>query len=85
MVNKFEMNTFDGESICFEFNSIVVCNKKIKDHILSGYIEIEAPKPFIIMTNNEFSDEEVEVLEDASVADCLRLHKSEPAFGGTLA
>lgn len=84
MVNKFEMNTFDGESICFEFNSIVVCNKKIKEYLLEGYVEINAPTPYIIMTNDKFTDEEVEILEDASIADCLRLHKAEPAFGGIL-
>lgn len=84
MVNKFEMSTFDGESICFEFKSIIVCNKNIKDALLKGYVEIEAPTPYIIITNDKFTDEEVEVLEDASIADCLKLYKSEPAFGGVL-
>lgn len=84
MTNKFEMKTFDGESICFEFKSIIVCNKNIKEALLNGYVEIEAPTPYIIMTNDKFTDEEVEVLEDASIADCLRLYKSEPAFGGLL-
>lgn len=84
MVNKFEMYTFGGESICFEFQSIIVCNKKIKEDLLSGYIVLDAPKPYVIMTNDEFSDEEVEILEDASIADCLKLHDLKPAFGGVL-
>lgn len=84
MANKFEMSTFDGESICFEFNSIIVCNRNIKEAILQKRVEIEAPKPYIIVTNNDFTDEEVEVLEDASIADCLRLYKHQPAFGGVL-
>ena len=84
MANKFEMNTFDGESICFEFNSIIVCNRNIKQQILNGCVKIECLKPFIIMTNDKFTDEEVEVLEDASIADCLSLYKHQPAFGGVL-
>lgn len=84
MTNKFEMNTFDGECIYFEFKSIIVCNKAIKEAILNGYVEIVAPAPFIIMTNSNFTDEQVEVLEDASIADCLKYIKSEPAFGGIL-
>lgn len=84
MINKFEMRMFDGASICFEFSSIVVCNNNIKDHILKGYVEMEAPKPFIIITNNKFTDEEVEILEDATIADCLSLYKLQPAFGGVL-
>lgn len=84
MANKFEMHTFDGESIYFEFNSIIVCNSNIKEQIIKGNADIGAPKPFIIMTNDKFSDEEVEVLEDASIADCLKLYKHQPAFGGVL-
>lgn len=82
--NRFEMNTFFGETICFNFSSIIVCNKNIKEELLNGRVDIEAPKPYIIVTNNEFTDEQVEILEDASIADCLRLYKSEPAFGGLL-
>ena len=36
------------------------------------------------MTNNKFTDEQIEILEDASIADCLNLYKSKPAFGGIL-
>lgn len=82
--NKFEMRTFDGELICFEFKSIIVCNKNIKEALLKGYIKIEAPIPYIIMTDSKLSDDEIEILEDASIADCLNLHKAEPAFGGIL-
>lgn len=84
MTNKFEMRTFDNECICFEFNSIIVCNKKNKEALLEGYIEIEAPKPYIIITDDKLGDDEVEILEDASIADCLQFHKSLPAFGGLL-
>ena len=82
--NKFEMNMFDGRSICFEFNSIIVCNDNIKQSLLKGYLELEAPKPYIIITDNSYSDEEVDILEDASIGDCLMLHKAQPAFGGIL-
>ena len=82
--NKFEMHTFNGESICFEFKSIIVCNKNIKDAILKGYVELDVPTPYIIITNSTFTDEQVEILEDASIADCLKLYKSEPSFGGIL-
>lgn len=85
MANKFEMYMFDGNSVCFEFNSIVVCNNKIKEDLLDGHIVLEAPKPFIIVTNNEFTDEQVEILEDASFADCMMLYKTKPAFGGIIA
>lgn len=84
MANKFEMYMFDGNSVCFEFKSIIVCNNKIKEDILCGYVKIEAPKPYIIMTNNDFTDEQVEILEDASFADCLNLYKTKPSFGGVI-
>lgn len=82
--NKFEMNMFDGECICFEFKSIIVCNKCTKEAILEGYLEIEAPMPYIIITSDRYSDDEAEVLEDASIGDCLKYLKLEPAFGGIL-
>ena len=85
MVDRnFEMTMFNGETIYFDFKSIVVCNKNIKEALVKGYVEIEAPKPYIIITNSNFTDEQVEVLEDASIADCLKLYKFEPAFGGVL-
>ena len=84
MANKFEMNTFDGTSICFEYNSIIICNKNTKEALLEGYIEIEAPTPYIIITNNKLPDNQVDVLEDASIGDCLNYLKSTPAFGGIL-
>lgn len=85
VVNKtFEMNTFDGEVICFEFESIVVCNKNIKDALLKGYVEIKANKPYLIITNDKLNDDEVEILEDASIADALRYTRSQPAFGGLI-
>lgn len=84
MKNKFEMNMFDGQSIYFEFNSIIICNKNIKEALLNGYVEIEARKPYVIITDDRLSDEEIEILEDASIADCLRLNKAQPAFGGIL-
>ena len=84
MANKFEMNMFDGECLCFEFNSIVVCNKNLKESLLAGYVEIDAPKPYVIITDNRLNDDEVEILEDASIADCLSLNKAQPAFGGLL-
>ena len=81
---NFEIKMFNGEVLYFEFKSIVVCNKNIKEALEKGYVEIEAPKPFIIITNSNFTDEQVEILEDASIADCLKLYKFEPAFGGVL-
>lgn len=82
--NIFEMNMFDGQSLCFKFKSIIVCNKNIKDALLSGNVAIEAPVPYVIITDDRLSDEEVEILEDASIADCLKLNKAQPAFGGIL-
>ena len=82
--NKFEMNTFDGQSISFPYKSIIVCNNTIKEAILDNKVELEAPIPYIIITNDEFTDEEVNILEDASIADCLSYIKSKPAFGGIL-
>lgn len=84
MLNKFEMSMFDGESICFEFNSIVLCNKNIKEQLLKGCVEITAPTPYIIITNNKFNDDEIEVLEDASIGDALSYVKAAPAFGGVI-
>lgn len=82
--NLFEMNMFDGQSLCFTFNSIIVCNKNIKDALLSGNVEIDAPTPYVIITDDRLSDEEVEILEDASIADCLKLNQAQPAFGGII-
>ena len=85
MINhKFEMHMFDGECICFEFASVIVCNKNTKEALLDGYIEIEAPKPYIIMTSDRYNDNEVEILEDASIGDALNYTKTQPAFGGIL-
>ena len=81
---NFEMKLFNGETLYFEFESIVVCNKNIKEALENGYLEIDAPKPFVIITNSNFTDEEVVILEEASIADCLKLYKFEPAFGGVL-
>lgn len=82
--NKFEIKMLDDRSICFEYKSIIVCNNNIKDAILNGSVEIEAPTPYIIMTNSIFTDEQVEILEDASIGDCLSLYNSRPAFVGML-
>lgn len=84
MSNKFEMKTFDGESIYFEFNSIIVCNNNIKEQLSEGCIELDVPTPYIIITNNNLTDEEIEILTDATIADCLRYTKAMPAFGGVL-
>ena len=83
-MNKFEMGMFDGSSIYFEYKSIVVCNKKIKEDLINGKLNIYAPRPFIIITNNRLANNEIEVLEDASIADCLNLYKAMPVFGGLL-
>ena len=82
--NKFEMAMFNGESICFPYKSIIVCNKTIKEAILNDQVELEAPIPYLIITNDEFTDEEIDILEDASIADCLSYTKSKPAFGGII-
>ena len=83
-MNKFEIAMFGGESICFEYASIVVCNGKIKKALIDGRLDIGAPKPFIIVTNLKFTDDEIEILEDASIADCLNLYKLMPSYGGLL-
>ena len=84
MANIFQMNLFNGESVCFEFKSIIICNNNIKEALLAGNVEIEAPTPYIIITNNNLSDEEINILEDASIADCLSYMKIQPSFGGIL-
>ena len=83
-MNKFEMNMFDGRSICFKFNSIIVCNNNIKEALLNGHVKIEAPSPYIIITDDRLCDTEIEILQDASIADCLKLNRAQPAFGGIL-
>jgi hypothetical protein len=82
--NKFEIDLFDGKNICFQFKSIVICNKDIKDNILAGKVEVTAPAPYIIITNDRLNDDEMEILEDASIADALSYVKAKPAFGGVL-
>ncbi len=82
--NKFEIKMFDGESICFPYESIIVCNKSNKDSILNKTIKVEAPTPYIIITNDSLSNDEINILEDASIGDCLSHFKSRPAFGGIL-
>ena len=82
--NTFEIKMFDDEYVCFSYKSIIVCNKNIKNAILNNQVELEAPSPYIIVTNEDFSDDKVEILEDASFADCLSLYKSKPAFGGVI-
>ena len=84
MKNKFEISMFNSESICFKFKSIIICNKYIKDCLLNGELEMEVKEPYVIVTNNELTDEQIEILEDASIADCLKHIKSKPSFGGIL-
>ncbi len=83
-MHKFKMGMFDGESIAFPYKSIIVCNKNIMDRILNNEIKVEAPIPYIIFTDDKLTDEEVNILEDASIGDCLNLYKNRPAFGGIL-
>ena len=82
--NVFNLALFDNQLLCFEFKSVIICNKDIKDNILAGKVEITAPVPYIILTNDELDDNEMEVLEDASIADALSYVKAKPAFGGVL-
>lgn len=82
--NNFEIRMFDNEYICFPYKSIIICNNNIKDAILNNKVMLEVSEPYIIITNNEFDDDKVEILEDASIADCLSLYKSKPAFGGII-
>ena len=82
--NKFEMNMFNDECICFPYKSIIVCNKNIKNVIMENRLDLEVNEPYIIITNNSFTDEEIEVLEDASIADCIARYKIQPSFGGIM-
>lgn len=82
--NKFELQMFDGVSICFSYKSVVVCNKHIKEQLLNGNVDIIAPQPYIIMTNDKMTDDEIEILEDASVGDCISYIQATPVFGGII-
>ena len=84
MTNKFEIRMFDDEYICFPYKSIIVCNNNIKNAILNNQVKLEAPEPYVIITNNHLTDEQVNILEEASIADCLNYIKSRPVFGGLI-
>ena len=84
--HNFEMKMFGTDSICcIPYNSIIICNNNIKNAIINNQLEdFEVKEPYIIMTNNTFNDEQIEILEDASIADYLSWFKIHPSFGGIL-
>ena len=84
MSNVFEMKMFDNESICFKYNTIIICNNTIKEAILDNKVKLDVLAPYIIVTNNNLSDEQMDILENASIADCLNYIKSKPVFGGVI-
>ena len=84
MTNKFEIKMFDDESICFPYKSIIVCNNNIKNAILNNQVKLEAQEPYVIITNNKLTDEQVNMIENASIADCLSYIKARPVFGGII-
>ena len=84
MSNVFEIKTFDGESICFEYNNIIICNNNIKEALMNNKVEIDVEKPYIVITNNNLSDDQIDILENASIADCFEYIKAKPAFGGII-
>ena len=83
-MNNLEIKMFDNEIICCPYKSIIVCNNTIKEAILNNQVKLDVVEPYIIVTNNEFTDEQVEILEDANFANCLSLYKSRPVFGGII-
>lgn len=66
------------------YRSIIVCNKTIKDAIINNKVELDVLEPYIVVTNDKFADDQIEILEDASINDCLQLYNFKPAFGGAL-
>ena len=80
--HRLEINTFNGENVTVTYKTIIICNKNIKEAFLSGKIKIQAEEPYIIITNNKFADDKVDVLEDATITECLKLYKMKPLFGG---
>ena len=66
------------------YKSIIVCNKTIKHAIINNKVELDVLEPYIIVTNDKFSDDQIEILEEASVNDCLQLYNFKPAFGGVI-
>lgn len=83
--NSIEIHLADKETIYMEYKYIIICNNTIKQAILNNQVKLDnVEKPYVIITNKNFKDDEIHILEDVGIEECLLKYGYKIGYGGSI-
>lgn len=71
--------------VSIPYKTILVCSEATRINIIQGNVELDSiKKPYIILTNDQLKDDEIDIVEDTTMLELLLRYEYHAGYGGEI-